>query len=229
MRKYILPLLSIYLDFIWVNTLVGLAMHFFGAAVEALLGGPLSWPGSVAVSLVVVSILRLLNVSAGDWLLEHAIAERQAGSGLRQWPNLLMGTIGFLSGCKEAVRWTLPGDGMPMMFLVEETPVKLVVIFVYGLLYVLAGAMLLRFARGAKLFNFVLLGLGVVVIAVNLLFFREAMVNAQLLRRANLGLPVDQAAAEAVVSTMPLYGGIFFALLFLLIYLSRERRVAQML
>jgi hypothetical protein len=50
------------------------------------------------------------------------------------------------------------------------------------------------------------------------------MVAAQITRRINQGLPVDPAAAEAVVASAPLYSFGLFALLFVLVYLCREGR-----
>lgn len=225
MRKYILPLLGLYLDFICINAAIGLAVYFVGLANEELIGTPPPWGAQMLASLLVLSVLRLLHFSIGEWLLAYAVAEREADIVNRQWPNLVLGTIGLLSGLKEAVRWTLPGDGMPFLFMVDETPAKVAAVFTFGLLYIAGGAMLLRFAPGAKLFNGILLTFGAVMMAVNLLFFRDAMVAAQVERRLSQGLAPDIEAAEAVVSMAPVYGGVVFALLYLLLYFCRARRV----
>lgn len=224
MRKYILPLLGLYLDFICIDTVVGLATYFFGEGIERLLGMPVSWAAQASASLVVLIVLRLLNLSVGEWLLAYAVAERQSGVRLRQWPNLFLGTVGLLSGLKEIVRWTVPGDGIPLLFLVEDTPVKVLVLAPFGALYIISGVMLLRFQPSAKLFNAALLGLGAVIMAGNLLFFRDAMIAAQLNRRINQGLPADPQAAESVVAYAPLYGVVSFGVLAVVLYFCRGRK-----
>ena len=223
MRKYVLPLLSLYLDFIVIDAAVGLVAYLAPSFVESLFGEPLPWLAQATISLLLLIVGRFLNVSLGDYLLSYAIAEREAGIMLRQWPNVLLGTVGFLSGLKEIVRWTLPGDGMPFLFMVEETPLKLAALITYGALYGLGGIMLLHFTRGAKLLNAALLAFGAAMMAVNLVYFRDTMVAAQINRRLNQGLPAELESAEAVVSNAPIYGGVFFALMFVLLYFCRER------
>lgn len=224
MRKYILPGLGLYLDFIVIDAGMGLAAFFLATAIEGWTGMPVTWPMQISASLLGVVLLRYLDRSIGEWLLAHAMAERAAGVTTRQWPNLVMGTIGVLSGLKEMVRWTAPGDQMPFLFMVEETPLKIFAITTYGAAFVLGGVLLLRFAPGARLFNAVLIALGAAMLAINLAFYHDAMVAAQITRRINQGLPVDPAAAEAVVASAPLYSFGLFALLFVLVYLCREGR-----
>ena len=224
MRKYILPLLGLYLDFICIDAVVGLAAYFSGEAIERLIGMPLSWAAQASASLLVLILLRLLNLSAGEWLLAYALAERQSGIRLRQWPNLVLGTMLLLSGLKEVVRWTAPGGGIPLLFLVEDTPIKVFFLTLFGALYIWSGVTLLRFDSGAKLLNAALLVLGAAIMAGNLLFFREAMVAAQLNRRLNQGLPADPQAAESVVAYSPLYGAVVFGVLAVILYFCRERK-----
>ncbi len=109
-------------------------------------------------------------------MLARAIREDETGSTARQWPNLVLGTLGVLSGLKEFVRWTLPGDGLPFLFMVEETPLKLAALTVNGALYIFGGVLLLRFAFGAKLLNAPLLLFGLAMTVVNVLYFHAALV-----------------------------------------------------
>lgn len=223
MRKSVLPLLSLYLDFIWINALVGLADHVLPWLSRALFGQPLPWAASIAVSLLLLGIGRMLGVSVGGWLLSWAADERDAGVTLRQWPNLVLGTLAFLSGLKEMVRWVEPGDGLPFLLMVEETPLKIAALMLFGAAVALAGAMLLRFAPGAKLFNAALLAFGAAAFAVNMLFSREAMVAAAMTRRTNQGLPATLEQAEGVVS-FTLYAAIaLIVVCCVLLSLCRER------
>lgn len=225
MRKYGIPLLSLFLDFLWINTVVGLAVYLLPTLTEAAFGGPVPWSAQIVISLVLLSIGRVLNLSLGEYLLSNAVAEWKAGGRLRQWPNLLLGTIGFLSGLKELVRWTEPGSGIPFLFMVDETPLKIGVLVVYGALYGLGGILLLRFAAGAKLFTGALLAVGSVVMAINILFYHDAMVTAIITRNENQGREITMEAAERAVALSP-YGFVLLGVMAAVLYFCRERRAA---
>lgn len=124
-------------------------------------------------------------------------------------------------------RWAAPGEQIPFLFMVEETPFKIVALCIHGALYVLGGVMVLRFAPGARLYNAVLLVFGTAMMTINLVFYRDAMIEAQMVRRLNQGLPVDPEAAEAVVSWAPVAGGAMILLMAVLLWLSRERAPTQ--
>lgn len=49
-----------------------------------MFGIPVTWAVRVVASLVVLTVLRLLNLSVGEWLIGPAVAERQSGVVLRQ-------------------------------------------------------------------------------------------------------------------------------------------------
>jgi len=207
----------------WIDTIVGVAVHFFRADFEKLIGVPISWAVQLSISLLIVIAMRLLSLSIGTWLLAYATAERQRGIAQRQWPNLVLGTLGVWSGLDWiASRLTGPDDGSPFFFMVQDTPLKLVALLLYGAVTLWSGVLLLRFSRGARRFNWVLLGFMVAIMILNLLFFHEAMVLAQVARRMSQGLSTDREAAEAVIMWTPLYGGIAFGLIAFLLYRCRE-------
>ncbi|EFG4742164.1 hypothetical protein BM885_005249, partial [Escherichia coli] len=199
MRKYVLRALSLYLDLIWVWTVVGICQYFVGDEIAGALGRAPTWIEEVSVAGLIAAALKLFNLSAGDWLLARAIREDEAGSTARQWPNLLVGTVLFLSGLKEIVRWTLPGDGQPFLFMVEETPLKIMAVATFGLLYIVGGVLVLRFAYGAKALNYALLGIGAIMTAINYLFYRDAIMQALVDRKLAQGLPITLEDAEAAV------------------------------
>ncbi|MER9518451.1 hypothetical protein NKI44_14010 [Mesorhizobium sp. M0614] len=223
MRKYGIPLLSLFLDFLWINTVVGLAIYLLPTLAETAFDVPVPWSAQIVISLVLLSIGRLLDLSVGEYLLSNAVTEWEAGGRLRQWPNLLLGTAGFLSGLKELERWTAPGSGVPFLFMVEETPLKIGVLMIYGALYGLGGILLLRFAAGAKLFNAALLAVGAVAMAVNILFFHDAMVTAIITRNENQGREITLEAAERAVALSP-YGFVLLGVMAAVLYFCRERR-----
>ena len=84
MRKYILPLLSLYLDFIWINASVTLARYLLGSLIEGVFGGSVPWAADILVSLLLLTVLRLLNLSVGEWLLAYA----REGSERRDWSSV---------------------------------------------------------------------------------------------------------------------------------------------
>jgi len=111
-RKYVLPFLGFYIDFIFINSLVGLAAHLAkiaGREVDPAYATPASW--GLIISLILVG--RRFDFSLGQQLLAQAKAEREMGVTTRQWPNLIIGTLMIIGGLKELVNWTAPGEGMP--------------------------------------------------------------------------------------------------------------------
>ncbi|WP_143747858.1 hypothetical protein [Mesorhizobium temperatum] len=96
MRKYVLLFLSLCIDYVWVNAAVVLADRLFPGVAETVLGQPASWAAQQVLSLILLSLVRVANVSVGEWLLSYAQTEQPAGQ--RQWANLLLGTLGVLSG-----------------------------------------------------------------------------------------------------------------------------------
>ena len=64
MRRYVLPLLSLYLDFILVNAFVTLASFFLGRAWGYVAGVGAPWYAEIGLSVVLVGLARALGVSA---------------------------------------------------------------------------------------------------------------------------------------------------------------------
>lgn len=224
MRKNFLSLLAFYLDFLCADAAITLAYYFVGAAVENIIGFPLDWGWQVGIALTLAALLHGFGLSVGERLLAYAVAEREAGVTLRQWPNLVLGTLGLLSGLKELVRWTAPGTGMPFFLLVEETPFKIAAVTLFGASFGLGGIMLLTFWPRAKLFNAVFYGLGLVGAPLNYLFAYEATVAAQMTRKGNQGLPQTREQAEAIVNMSPWFGLAFVGAMLIVLYFCRERR-----
>ena len=223
MRKYALRLLPVYLDFIWVWALVGLVDYLGRGLLSRYLGPDQVWLAGAVVSLIIAVVLAVANLSVGERLLAYAKREDESGSKARQWPNLLLGTILFLSGLKEIVRWTEPGTGMPAFFLVEETPLKVAVLMLYGAANLIGAVMLLGFWRGAKLFNFVLLAIATVAGLASYVFYRAEMIAALMTRRQNQGLPMDAERAETYVNAGPAFFLGTMVVFAAILYFCRER------
>lgn len=222
MRKYVFPVLSFYLDFIFLNALVGLIDHLAqiaGKGIDSDITASTSW---VATSILVL-IIRSINISIGDRLLSYARAERAMGNSARQWPNLLLGTMMVLGGLKEMIRWSQPGNGMPLFLLVEETPFKIALLTVFGAICLIGGTMALRFTPGARLVNAAVLAFTAAGLAVSFHFKRDALVAAQVARRANQGLEQTAEQAERMVAFAPYFLLSFFAVTLWILYLCRER------
>ncbi|MER8429334.1 hypothetical protein [Mesorhizobium caraganae] len=222
MRKFTLPFLGLILDFFWIDAAVGLIDQLFPGIAATILGQSMSWSARIVVSLALLSLARLANLSVGDWLLHYALTEREAGVSLRQWPNLLLGTIGFLSAIWQLVQLTQPSNGMPFLFMVEDTPLKMLALALHAAFHGWGGAMLLRFAHRARLFNAVLFSATLPLTAINYLFFRDAMVAAMMVRPTYGPLrSADQA--ERIVAFSPIYAVVLVAMLLAILYFCRER------
>lgn len=224
MRKYVLRLLPLYLDFIWVWTVIGLVDYLSEGLIGGIFGDENAALGGAVVSLLIAVVLAVINLSIGERLLHYAKWEDERGVKVRQWPNLLLGTILFLSGLKEIVRWIEPGTGIPAFFLVEETPLKIAVLTLFGVANLVGGVMLLGFHRGAKLFNAILLAVATVSGLASYIFFRAEMIAALVARRDNHGLPMDAERAETYISAGPVFFLTFTLLMAALLYFCRERQ-----
>lgn len=224
MRKYVLRLLPLYLDFIWIWTVIGLVDYLSEGLIGGIFGDENAVLGGAVVSLLIAVVLAVTNLSIGERLLHYAKWEEESGVKSRQWPNLLLGTMLFLSGLKEIVGWTEPGTGMPAFFLVEETPLKIAVLTLYGVANLVGGVMLLGFYRGAKLYNWILLAVVTIPGLASYIFFRAEMIAALMARRDNQGLPMDAERAETYINAGPVLFLAIMVLMAVILYFCRERQ-----
>jgi len=82
---------------------------------------------------------------------------------------------------------------------------------------------MLRFAPGARLANAAVLAFSGTGLTASFCFSREALVAAQIARRANQGLQRTAEDAERMVSFAPYFLIFIFAVMFWMVYLCRER------
>jgi len=149
--KLILVLLGWYLDLLVYLTASALCRHAFAPG--------MAW--SFLYDLGVFAVLRAVAMHAattpGEWLVAPAVAERSAkfAHPHRQWANLLLGTLMFLEGTKSIVRWLEMDQPMPFMGLVPEgATAQAAVAILLGLLFLAAGATLLRLEPFGRLLGF---------------------------------------------------------------------------
>lgn len=223
MRKYVLAFFSLCIDYIWMNAAVVLADRLFPGVAQSVLGQPTSWAARQVLSLILLSLARFANASLGEWLLAYAIAERPVGQ--RQWANLLLGTMGFMSGISYMLRLTEPGDGTPFLFMVEDTPLKAAAVALYSALYAWCGALLLRFEPKAKLYNALLFVSVLPLTIINLAFSHDALIASMVARAASQGrsFPVEKAELYARISVY--FAILLVAIMLALLYFCRERTV----
>ncbi|WP_137930156.1 hypothetical protein [Mesorhizobium comanense] len=223
MRKYVVAFFSLCIDAAWIGVAVALANRL-GVA-EMVLGQPLSGAGCALVVTLLLTVARLTNASLGEWLLAYALDEKPAGQ--RQWPNLVLGTVSLISGLLTLLNQTVPDHGMPFLFMVEQTPLKIAAVTLYGCLCCWCGAMLLRFEPRAKLYNAVMAASSVPLAAINQLFSHDALI-ASMMARANAAgreFPLEKAEAYARIS---IYYSILVAVVMLaILYFCRERASSQ--
>ncbi|MFD2053891.1 hypothetical protein ACFSQT_12580 [Mesorhizobium calcicola] len=224
MRKYVLAFFSLCIDYVWINAAVVLADRLFPEIVETILGQPMSWAARQVVSLVLLSLARFANASLGEWLLSYALAEKPAGQ--RQWANLLLGTLGFVSGLWTLLHSTEPGDGVPFLLMVEDSPQKMAAIALYSVLSSWGGVMLLRFTPRAKLYNAVLSFSTLPLAAINQMFSHDALVASILLRSNSTAHPFTMEKAELYARLSIYYAILLVAVQLAILYFCRERPAA---
>jgi hypothetical protein len=225
LRKYVLPFLSFCLDYAWVNAAVVVADRLFPGVGEAVLGQPTTWAARQLVSVILVALVRLANASVGEWLLSYPLNEQPEGQ--RQWANLLLGTLGVLSGIWFMLRLAEGDDGTPFLFMVEQTPLKNAATALYGAVYGWCGAMLLRFAPRAKFYNALLLISVLLLSAINWMFSHDALVASMVARAARDGriYPIERAEHYAGVGIYYAIG--LIAVMLAILYFCRERPASQ--
>lgn len=223
MRRYVLPLLSLYLDFILVNAFVTLGSFFLGRAWGYVAGDGTPWYAEVGISILLVGLARGLGLSAGDRLLAPArdMAEDEARP--RLWPNLVLGTFLLLEGLKQMVRWSQLDAVMPVFGLAETSPLKAALLIAMGALYVAAGALVLRFAPRARLATLATLAVSALSLALSWRLLPDAIARVQAARRELQGLPLREGEVEAMQAMLPWLAVGGLVLILLLLWLSRER------
>ncbi|WP_136617919.1 MULTISPECIES: hypothetical protein [Mesorhizobium] len=226
MRKYVLPLLGLYLDFVWINAIVVLADRLFPGIAETFLGQPMPVRAQTALSLILIGLARLTNASLGQRLLSYAWSEQPAGQ--RQWPNLLLGTAGFVSGIGQLKRLTGSGDVVPFLSMFEDTPLMIAAFALYAALYGWCGVALLRFAPGAKLFGALIFASSVLLAGIDFLFSRDVLIARMMMREASKGRPIPLERAEFFLSLSLLYTLVFSGILLVILLFCRERPTAAL-
>lgn len=223
MQRYILPILSFYLDFIVVSTIVSLAAFFLGSAWSMVAGEEGRWYVEYGVTLALLLLGRKLGLSVGDRLLQPAREMAGETPRPRLWPNLLLGTFLLLDGLKQMLRWSQLDAVLPVFGMVETTPLKIVALLALGGLFVVAGGMILRFARGARALAATALAVATASLGLSWSVLPEALARAQIAHRAAQGMPIRDGEIEAVQAMMPWVTAGGLAVLLALPLLTRER------
>lgn len=223
MRKYVLPVLSFYLDYILVSTIVALAAFFLGEAWSLFAGEDTRWYAEFGTSLALVTLGRVLGLSVGDRLLAPAYKMQDDEPPPRLWPNLVLGTLLILDGLKQMVRWSQLDAVIPVFGMVETTPLKAALLIAMGALYVAAGAMILRFARNARAAAITALAVSAASLGLSWSILPDAIARVQTARRAAQGLAVREGEIEMMQTMLPWIGIGTLALVGVLVWISRER------
>jgi hypothetical protein len=225
MRGKLLWLLSFYIDFIFVGTVVSLADYAIGRTNAVLGGSDFSRHIlEIGVTVILVALGRAFGASLGIRLLAYARDEAEAGSRARLWPNLLLGSILLLEGLKEMVRWTALDATMPVFGLIETTPLKIGLLLAFGTLNVAAGALLVAFADNGKRVAAAALALSAVSIALSWKRLPEVIEAAAIARRAAQGRAVRDGEIAFLQAATPWFFIVSLAALLMVLALCRTQR-----
>ncbi len=223
MRRTLIRLLALYIDFIVIGTFVTLGNYAVGFAMGYVPGIGNAWYIEIGAAAGLTALARALGLSLGEALLEHALDEAQAGSPRRLWPNLVLGTFLMLDGLKLIVRWSQLDAVVPVFGLVETSVIKVVVLVAMGLLAVVAGAMLLSFTPGAKRLAAASLAVSALSLALSWPVMGEAIGRVQMARREAQGLPIREGEIEAMQAMLPLAAAGIIAIAIVLLLLCRQK------
>ena len=78
MRRTLISLLALYIDFIVIGTFMALGNYFIGLALGYVAGVGLAWYGEIAAAAGLTALARLLGLSLGQALLDYALEETEA-------------------------------------------------------------------------------------------------------------------------------------------------------
>lgn len=223
MRRTLIRLLALYIDFIVIGTFVTLGNYAFGVAMGYIPGIGNHWYVEIGVSAGLTALARMLGLSLGEALLEYALDEADFQRRGRLWPNLVLGTFLMLDGLKLMVRWSQLDVAVPVFGLVETTTLKVIILVAMGLVSVVAGAMLLAFQPMSRLAAAGSLALSALSLAMSWPVLEEAIERVQVARREAQGLPIREGEIESMQAMLPFLSVGLLAVGIVLLLLSRQR------
>lgn len=224
MRRTLIRLLALYIDFIVIGTFVALGNYVAGIALGYVSGIGSDWYVEIGVAAALTALARALGLSMGEALLGYALDEVDSGVPRRLWPNLVIGTFLILDGLKMVIRWSQLDVAVPVFGMIETTALKVAILIAMGVFSFFAGAMVLAFMPKSTLLALGSLALSALSLAVSWPVLSEAIARVQVARREAQGLPLREGEIEAMQSLLPAVSAGMLAVTVILLLLCRERQ-----
>jgi hypothetical protein len=224
MRRTLVRLLTLYIDFIVIGTFVALGNYVAGIALGYVSGIGSDWYAEIGIAAALTALARALGLSMGEALLGHALDEIDSGAPRRLWPNLVLGTFLILDGLKMMIRWSQLDVVIPVFGMIDTTALKVIILIAMGIFSFVAGAMVLAFMPRARLAATGSLALSALSLAASWPVLGEAIAQVQVARREAQGLPLREGEIEAVQSLLPAVSAGILAVAIILLLLCRERQ-----
>jgi hypothetical protein len=222
-RRTLIRLLALYIDFIVIGTFVALCNYVAGLIAGYIPGIGNDWYVEIGVSAGLTALARMLGLSLGEALLDYALDEAGSETRRRLWPNLVLGTFLMLDGLKLMVRWSQLDVAVPVFGMIETTAIKMIVLIAMGAVSVVAGAMLLAFRPMSRIAAAGSLALSSLSLAISWPVLDEAIGRVQVARRQAQGIPIREGEIESIQAMLPFLSAGMFAVGIVLLLLSRER------
>jgi hypothetical protein len=222
-RRTLIRLLALYIDFIVIGTFVTLGNYVAGLIAGYIPGIGNDWYVEIGVSAGLTALARMLGLSLGGALLYYALDEAGSETHRRLWPNLVLGTFLMLDGLKLMVRWSQLDVAVPVFGMVETTAIKVIVLIAMGAVSVVAGAMLLAFRPMSRIAAAGSLALSSLSLAISWPVLDEAIGRVQVARRQAQGIPIREGEIESIQAMLPFLSAGMFAVGIVLLLLSREQ------
>lgn len=223
MRRTLIRLLALYIDFIVIGTFVTFGNYAFGVAMGYIPGIGNNWYVEIGVSAGLTAIARIIGLSPGEALLDYALDEADSETRRRLWPNLVLGTFLMLDGLKLMVRWSQLDVAVPVFGMVETTALKVIVLVGMGAVSLIAGAMLLAFQLRSRIAAAGSLALSALSLVVSWPVLDEAIGRVQVARRQAQGIPIREGEIESMQAMLPFLSAGMLVVCIVLLLLSREQ------
>ena len=198
MRRTLIRLLALYIDFIVIGTFVTLGNYVAGLIAGYIPGIGNNWYVEIGVSAGLTALARMLGLSLGEALLDYALDEAGSETRRRLWPNLVLGTFLMLDGLKLMVRWSQLDVSVPVFGMIETTAIKVIVLIAMGAVSLVAGAMLLAFRPMSRIAAAGSLALSSLSLAISWPVLDEAIGRVQVARRQAQGIPIREGEIESI-------------------------------
>lgn len=225
-------ILSVYIDYIIISTLVGLFSIFIlnnkevpvyiniiiVLAIEALIAWNSGSPGMKFLSIANSKIP--LTDENGNTLLKRVMLVDKTIYNNENIISLFTGILLVLEGSKQIIRWALWTSPMPFLIFQTDSMTFPVISIISGLIFLYSGYHILHLNIKGILISSIVIIIDIITTVINWSKWDEFAKIEIISRREYQGLPVDNKQLEFMQSIVPEYLLAFTIVLLILVLIS---------